>query len=64
MERERERELGRRETRVSDSKGMKRLKNKRKREKMRELTIRERRRQKIMLLAAIDKDNIYKKCST
>ena len=55
-ERERERSMGRGETRVSDSDGVKR-------EKVRKLTMRERRGQKIMFPIAIDEDNIYRRCN-
>ena len=48
--------MGREETRVSDSKGVRR-------EKVRKLTMRERRRQKIMFPMAIDEDNIYRRCN-
>ena len=40
---------------------LRREKNKRKREKMRELTMRERRHQKIMFLVATDEYNIYRR---
>ena len=53
---EREISMGRGETRVRDSEGVRR-------EKVRKLTMRERRRQKIMFLVTTDEDNIYKKCS-
>ena len=56
LERERERSMGRWETRVSDSKGVRR-------EKVKKLTMRERMRQKIMFLTAIDEDNIYRRCN-
>ena len=58
--------MGRGETRVSDSEGVrtKERKSKRKREKVRELTMRERRRQKNIFLAAIDEYNIYRRCNT
>ena len=55
-ERQRERSVGRGETRVSDSKGVRR-------EKVRKLIMRERRRQKIMFPTAINKDNIYRRCN-
>ena len=48
--------MGRGETRVSDSDGVKR-------EKVRKLTTRERMRQKIMFSTTIDEDSIYKKCN-
>ena len=48
--------MGREETRVSDSKGVRR-------EKVRKLTMKERRRQKIMFPTAIDEDNIYRRCN-
>ena len=48
--------MGRGETRVSDSEGVRR-------EKVRKLTMRERRRQKIMFPTAIDEDNIYRRCN-
>ena len=48
--------MGRGETRVSDSKGVRR-------EKVRKLTMRERRCQKIMFTTVIDKDNIYRRCN-
>ena len=48
--------MGRGETRVSDSEGMRR-------EKARKPTMRERRRQKIMFLIVIDEDNIYRRCN-
>ena len=38
-------------------------KNKGKREKMRKLTMRERRRKKIMFPMTIDEDNIYRRCN-
>ena len=53
---ERERSMGRGETRVSDSEGVRR-------EKVRKLTVRERRCQKIMFPTAIDENNIYKRCN-
>ena len=52
----RERSMGKGETRVSDSKGVRR-------EKVRNLTMREGRRQKIMFLTAINKNNIYRRCN-
>ena len=55
-ERERERSMGRGETWVNVSEGVRR-------KKVRKLTVRERMHQKIMFLAATDKDNIYKKCN-
>ena len=54
--RDRERSIGRGETRVSDSEGVRR-------EKVRKLTMRERRCQKIMFPTAIDEDNIYRRCN-
>ena len=65
-ERERERSMGRGETIASDSEGVrtKERKSKRKREKVRELTMRERRRQKIIFFATTDEYNIYKICNT
>ena len=54
--------MGRGETRVSDSEGVRREKAKG-REKVRKLTMRERRRQKIMFPTAIDEDNIYRRCN-
>ena len=58
--------MGRWETRVNDSEGVrtKEKKSKRKREKVRELTMRERRRQKIMFPATTDEYNIYRRCNT
>ena len=58
--------MGRGETRVSDSEGMrmKEKKSKRKREKMRKLTMRERSRQKIMFPVTTDEYNIYRRCNT
>ena len=55
-ERQRERSMGRGETRVRDSEGVRR-------EKVRKLTMRERRRQKIIFPTAIDEDNIYRRCN-
>ena len=65
-ERERERSMGRGETIASDSEGVrtKERKSKRKREKVKEFTMRERMRQKIMFTAATDKYNIYRRCNT
>ena len=65
-ERERERSMGRGETIASDSEGVrtKERKSKRKREKVRELTMRERRRQKIMYPMITDEYNIYRRCNT
>ena len=48
--------MGRGETRVSDSKGVRR-------EKVRKLTMRERRGQTIMFPTAIDEDNIFRRCN-
>ena len=48
--------MGRGETKVSDNEGMMR-------EKVRKLTTRERRRQKIMFPTTIDEDNIYRRCN-
>ena len=48
--------MGRGETKVSDSESVRR-------EKVRKLTMRERRRQKIMFLTAIDENNIYRRCN-
>ena len=48
--------MGRGETRVSDSDGVKR-------EKVRKLTTRERMRQKIMFPIDTNKDNIYRRCN-
>ena len=53
---ERERSVGREETRVSDSEGVRR-------EKVRKLTMRERTHQKIMFTTVTNKDNIYKRCN-
>ena len=53
MERERERE---RETRVSDNEGVRR-------EKVKELIMRERMRQKIIFSTVTNEDNIYKRCN-
>ena len=55
--------MGKGETRVSDGEGVRREKTKGKREKVRKLTMRERRRQKIMFPTAIDEDNIYRRCN-
>ena len=55
-ERQRERSMRRGETRVSDSEGVRR-------EKVRKLTMRERRHQKIMFTTVTNKDNIYKRCN-
>ena len=52
----RERSMGRGETRVSDTKGVRR-------EKVRKLTMRERRHQKIMFPTTIDEDNIFRRCN-
>ena len=64
-ERERERSRGIGEIRVSNSEGVRteERKSKRKREKVRELILRKRRHQKIMFPAAIDEDNIYRRCN-
>ena len=48
--------MGRGETKVSDSEGVRR-------EKVRKLTIRERMRQKIMFPTVTNKDNIYRRCN-
>ena len=58
--------MGRGKIRVIDSKGVrtKERKSKRKREKVRELTMRERRHQKIMFSAATNEYNIYRRCNT
>ena len=56
LERVRERSMGRGETRVSNSEGVRR-------EKVRKLTTRERMRQKIMFPTAIDENNIYRRCN-
>ena len=58
--------MGRGETITSDSEGVriKERKSKRKREKVRELIMRERRRQKIMFPTTIDEYNIYRRCNT
>ena len=48
--------MGRGETRASNNEGVRR-------EKVRKLIMRERRRQKIMFPMATDKDNIYKRCN-
>ena len=48
--------MGKGENRVSDSEGVRR-------EKVRKLTMRERRCQKIMFPTAIDEDNIYRRCN-
>ena len=56
LKRERERSMGRGETRVSDSDSVKR-------EKVRKLTTRERMRQKIMFPTYTNKDNIYRRCN-
>ena len=48
--------MGRGETKVSDSEGVRR-------EKVRKLTMRERRRQKIMFLTAVNESNIYRRCN-
>ena len=55
--------MGRGETIVSDSEGVRieERKSKRKRENVRELTMRERRHQKIMFLVATDEYNIYRR---
>ena len=53
---ERERSIGRGETKVSDIEGVRR-------EKVRKLTMRERRRQKIMFPTTIHEDNIYRRCN-
>ena len=63
-ERERERSMGRGETRVSDSESVRREKTKEKIEKVRKLTMRKRRHQNIIFPMAIDKDNIYRRCNT
>ena len=55
-ERQRERSMGRWETKVSDSEGVRR-------EKVRKLTMRERMRQKIIFPTAIDENNIYRRCN-
>ena len=54
------------ETRVSDNEGVrtKERKSKRKREKVRELTMRERRCKKIIFPAVTDEYNIYTRCNT
>ena len=52
----RERSMGRGDTRVSDSEGVRR-------EKVRNLTMREGRHQKIMFIMATNKDNIYRRCN-
>ena len=44
------------ETRISDNEGVRR-------ENLRKLTMRERRRQKIMFPMAIDENNIYSRCN-
>ena len=63
--RERERSIRRGETKVSDSESVRteERKSKGKREKVRELTVRERRHQKIMFPMATDEDNIYRRCN-
>ena len=53
----RERSMRRGETRVSNSEGVRR-------EKVRSLTMREGRRQKIMFPSATDKENIHRRCNT
>ena len=57
--------MGRGETRVSDNEGVRteERKSKGKREKVRQLTVRERVHQKIMFPTATDEDNIYRKCN-
>ena len=64
LKRERERSMGRGETRVSDSESVRREKTKEKIEKVRKLTMRKRRHQNIIFPMAIDKDNIYRRCNT
>ena len=51
------------ETRVSDSEGVRREKAKGREKKVRKLTIRARRRQKIMFPTIIDENNIYRRCN-
>ena len=55
--------MGKEETRVSDSEGVRREKSKWKREKVRKLTMRERKYQKIMFPTATVKYNIYMRCN-
>ena len=62
-ERERERSMGRWETRVSDSEGVRREKVKGREKKWENLPW-ERRHQKIMFPMAINEDNIYRRCNT
>ena len=52
----RERSMGSRDTRVSDNEGVRR-------EKVRNLTMREGRHQKIMFIMTTNKDNIYRRCN-
>ena len=61
--RKRERSMGRGEIRVSDSEGVRREKVKGREKKVRNLTIREGRRQKIMFPTTTDENNIYRRCN-
>ena len=58
--------MGRGDTKVSDIESVrtKERKSKKKREKVRELTMRERMHQKIMFSAATNEYNIYRRCNT
>ena len=60
---ERERSMGRGETRVSDTESVRREETKENREKVRKLTMRKRRHQSIIFPMAIDKNNIYRRCN-
>ena len=53
--------MGKGETRVSDSEGVRREKANGREKKVRKLTMRERRHQKIMFPMTTDEDNIYKR---
>ena len=58
--------MGRGDTKVGDIESVrtKERKSKKKREKVRELTMRERRHQKIMFSATTNEYNIYRRCNT